>query len=274
MARAVLLKTCRLGCNQQPSKWQPSRGCGLFMVCLAHEHDATSSGCSTKAVRRQQGSNKITSAGRARQAQQGSRAQGASLGMQSHTAQGTFHGTWTQKGARRRRAYAVTCLQACQAMLPSVDVDGLVPSDLAVSVSSLTPLIYNCCTSHFFFICMTMTITITNTRSFQHGEFILFLLFLITLLNPSRSFTSVSRNLLLLNPTPIKQHSSPTSSFLCLLAAHSYLATCLPGLSDVVCNEIIENVPGAFNVQTSGPSAVTFQGDSVEVGLSALLWSR
>jgi len=52
---------------------------------------------------------------------------------------------------------------------------------------------------------------------------------------------------------------------------NSYLATCIPGLSNVLAGEL--QALGAVNVETSGNAAVTFQGSS-KTGLHALLWLR
>jgi len=71
---------------------------------------------------------------------------------------------------------------------------------------------------------------------------------------------------------PPNNLSRPSS----LLCAHhyKYLATCLPGLAGVVEQEIIDTIQGAYNVETSGTAAVQFEGDSVKVGLQALLHTR
>jgi putative N6-adenine-specific DNA methylase len=52
---------------------------------------------------------------------------------------------------------------------------------------------------------------------------------------------------------------------------NSYLATCIPGLSNVLAGELREL--GAVDIETSGNAAVTFRGPS-KTGLTALLWLR
>mgnify|MGYP001259112809 CR=1 FL=1 len=54
-----------------------------------------------------------------------------------------------------------------------------------------------------------------------------------------------------------------------------YFATCIPGLANILSNELIDL--GAKNVEVSGTSGVSFTNDpssNVDVGMKALLWVR
>ncbi len=72
---------------------------------------------------------------------------------------------------------------------------------------------------------------------------------------------------------PGKPRSTVPTTILCAHSPSLYLATCIPGLSDLLANELSEIHPEITEITTSGNAAVTFWATR-EASLHALCWVR